>query len=113
MAEDDELFGSERGQPHGAVRVQFGRGNTDLGAEAEAATVVEAGGRVDDDTARVDVADELARLAQIAGEDRFGVSATILADVPDSRGEIVDNGDEAAQFEELLARSAVCTSVSS
>src|SRR6185436_73805 len=81
VAEHHVLERGEAFQSHGTARVQLVGGDADLRAEAVLVAVGEAGRRVDDHRARVDLAQEALRALRVLGDDRVGVLRAVGGDV--------------------------------
>src|SRR6266542_1537952 len=79
------LVRRELAQPHRTARVELLCGDADLGTEAEALAVGEAGGRVHDHDRGVDLAGEAPGRVQVASDDRLGVTGAEPVDVIDRR----------------------------
>jgi len=63
--------------------VQLAGGDADLGAEAQLPAVVEAGGGIPQNAARVDLGEEAGRERRVGRADALGVAAAIAGDVPE------------------------------
>ena len=72
--------------------MQLLRGDADLGAESELATVDESGRRVDEHGRRIDFGDEGAGRRLRSGHDRLAVRGAVLPDVRDGRVDRRDDG---------------------
>jgi hypothetical protein len=99
---DHILQGRELPHAHGSPGVEHLSRDADLGTEAELFTVDEPSGGVDEDSSGVDLTHEAIGGAEIAGDDRFGVTRTEPGDVIDRRVERGHDSDRELQGQELL-----------
>ena len=91
----------------GPIGVQLGGRDADLRAEPELAAVVEAGRRVHQDAARVDLAKPALRVLVAAGADGLGVARAELGDVRERLVQAVDDLDRQDLVEELAPEVGV------
>src|SRR5205085_696324 len=68
---------------HGTIGVKACRGDSDLGAEPQLATIGKSRGCVDHHGRRIHFADEPVRDGWVGGDDRLGMTGTIALDVGD------------------------------
>src|SRR5262245_14838465 len=81
FSEHDPLFRGQTLEAHGAICVKFRRGNTDLGSEAELASIVETSRGVHQHAAGVRLVEPALCAALAIGANRFGVIRSVAFDV--------------------------------
>ncbi len=84
LAADDVFVSGEAFEANGAAGVDFAGADADLGSEAEAEAVGEAGAGVEENGGGVDLVEEAGSGGGVRGADSLGVGGAVLVDVVDS-----------------------------